>query len=111
MKRSLLCAVLVVGMTGPAMAAYLNGHQLLEKCQGEGTDQSICIGYVEGVADTLIWNTIDGFRACIPAGVTAQKAKDITVAWLKANPPKRRYNANTLVAAALSEALPCKKRP
>ncbi len=113
MKRLLLCAVLVVGMAGPAGAAnvFLDGNQLLAHCQNASSVQkAVCFGYVQGVADALNYkNPVDTFHACITTpGVTVQRVTDIAVAWLEANPSKRHHAAHGLVAAALQEAFPCK---
>jgi len=108
MKRLLLCAVLVVGMAGPAAANNQDGNQLLAKCQGDTTNRGFCFGYVEGVTDALD-DPVEGFRACTPAGVTAGQVQDVVIAWLKANPTQRHLAAHSLVALALSEAFPCKK--
>ncbi len=108
MKRLLLCAVLVDGMAGPAVANYWDGNQLLAKCQGDTTNRGFCLGYVEGVADALD-DPVEGIRACIPIGVIGGQVNDVVITWLKANPSKRHYAAHSLVAAALSEAFPCKK--
>ena len=112
MKRLLLCAVLVVGMAGPAAAVFLSGNhfqdanQLLAKCQGDIIKHAVCLDYVEGVVDTLV--KFRG-RTCIPPSVIAKQVMDITVAWIKANPSKRHFSASTVVVIALSEAFPCKK--
>jgi len=112
MKGLLLCAVLVVGMAGPAVggATFKDGNKLLAHCQADDPGWLICDGYVKGISDALDGNPIDGFRACLPTGVIiGRQVKDIAIAWLKANPQYRHFSAATLVAEALSEAFPCKK--
>ncbi len=111
MKRLLLCAVLVVGMAGPAGAAtmFKSGNRLLALCQGNNTpEQNVCLGYLQGVADVLGEDSVGGWRACIPLNVTVAQVEDIVVPWLKANPSKRHYTASSLVALALEKAFPCK---
>jgi len=110
MKRLLLCAVLVVGMAGPAGAVriFKTGNNLLAVCQDDAK-QLVCYGYVQGIADTLGANPIAGWRACLATNVTVGQVTDIVVAWLKANPQARHLAAHSLVAQALEEAFPCKK--
>ena len=110
MKRLLLCAVLVVGMTGPAGASFIDGNKLLARCQNKTDtyDQAYCLGYIIGVADVLEGKgTVQGFRACFPDNIVQGQAFDTVIAWLKANPSVRHFSANELVAVALSKAFPC----
>ena len=108
LKRLLLCAVLVIGMGGSAMAGSLTGNGLLTFCENDATSM-VCKGYLQGVHDTLEQNAINGMRACIPDSVTLDQRRDVVVSWLKANPSLRRVNASSLVAQAWGQAFPCKK--
>jgi hypothetical protein len=88
-------------------ANFLNGSDLLEKCNTQL--DIVCIGYINAVAYAMNdGNAVNGFKACIPLGVTAQQIKDVAVQYLTKNPAIRNYAAAGLVAAALSEAFPCR---
>jgi len=108
MKRLLLCAVLVVGMAGPAGASVVTGNKLLTNCQSD-RGRLFCLGYMLEVADALDAAPVQGFSACKPKGITGQQVYDIVVASLEAIPQHRHLTASRLVAGALSEAFPCKK--
>jgi len=114
MKRFLLCVVLVVGMAGPAVGAYVDGNFILRTCRDktDNEKQAFCMGYVGGVSDTsdtVAASYTGAAKVCKPAGVTLPQIADLAIAWLKANPSKRHFSASTVVVIALVEAFPCKK--
>jgi hypothetical protein len=89
--------------------SYVNGNALFEYCEGgdnlRSTDSPIqwgqCWGYILGVADLA-----DGKAFCLPDAVTAGQLIDIVKIWLRDNPHKRHYSADSLVAFALKEKVP-----
>jgi hypothetical protein len=85
------------------------GNDLLGYCSTPNSSL-FCLGYVEGVADTMARNdpVLGGLRACIPAGVTGGQLRDITVKMLQDRPEIRQNNAASIVASALSTAFPCR---
>ena len=88
-------------------ANFLNGNDLLEKCNTQL--DIVCIGYINAVAYAMNdGNAVNGFKACIPLGVTARQIKDIAVRYLIKRPAAPNYVASNLVAAALSQAFPCR---
>jgi hypothetical protein len=50
---------------------------------------------------------VSGFTFCEPGGVILRQAVDIVVKWLSDHPQHRHHDADSLVAAALSEVWPC----
>jgi hypothetical protein len=108
MRKVAYWTILCILLPGHAFtASFVNGNDLLEKCNTPL--DIVCIGYIDGVAYAMNdGNAVNGFKACIPLGVTAQQIKDIAVRYLIKNPAVRIYAASSLVAAALSEAFPCR---
>jgi hypothetical protein len=69
-----------------------------------------CLGYIDGVADALDKNIINGYKACVPDGVTAGQLQDVVVQYLRLNPADRHFLAFGLVADAISKAFPCRRQ-
>ena len=108
MKRLLLCAVLVVGLAGPAMSAYFDGNYILRTCRDKTDNEkrAFCMGYVGGVSDTID-TTVRG-KLCKPEGVTLPQIVDLAIAWLENFPQHRHQNANEIIGVALINAFPCR---
>ena len=112
--RKFLLAVMVlvvVPYVPVTKAGFVNGNTLLTRCRNETDvyDQAYCLAYIVAITDTL-WgeNAVQGYRACPLGSLVQGRALDIVVSWLEAHPQHRHFSANGLVAAALSEAFPCK---
>ena len=111
MKR-LILAALIVGVISPAWGDFLDGNVLHERCQDEtgGINDGYCFGYLAGVVDAMRGR--DGrtgdITFCFQSNVSLRQVRDVVKNWLNANPQHRNYNADSLVAAALSEVWPCK---
>ena len=102
-----VCAGLV--WTAPATGAFMDGDRLLAKCNKDpGEGLAVCVGYVVGIADVLLVDSVSGHRACMSLSVMTEQAVDAVSRWLEAHPDDRRYADNGLVAEALSTAFPCK---
>jgi hypothetical protein len=87
------------------------GNALYSCCAVPTKDEtatSICIGYVDAIADVMAANAINGFSACIPLTVRNPQLLDVVNQYLRANPAERHRAAAGLVAAALSAAFPCR---
>jgi hypothetical protein len=111
---TLVTAFLNVAVGTPAHAAFETGNQLFEVCQPSADyfSQGACTGFVMAVSDAMeaaqaFNGTVARWRACVPVGITAGQAKDVTVRYLTRYPERRHLVAATLVAAALAEAFPC----
>ncbi len=113
MRKFLLAAMVLVAVpyVPVAKAGFVNGNTLLARCRNKFDvyDQAYCVAYIVAITDTLLGkNAVQGHRACPPGGIVQGQAFDIAVSWLEAHPQHRQFSANGLVAAALSEAFPCK---
>jgi hypothetical protein len=99
-------SMLMIGSAQPA--PYETGNSLLARCQGDYYDEALCLGYLEGVADTSGWlrNAI-GLASCVPAGVSVRQLKDVVVNALIAAPADRNMNADVLVTTAVIRAWRC----
>jgi hypothetical protein len=113
MTRILAAALVALAVSGPAWADILDGNILHKVCADEDNpiNQGICLGFSVGVFDAL--DDLDeipgGFKFCPPStSITGGQVSDIVTLWLANNPQYRHKNADSLVAAALSEAFPCK---
>lgn len=106
---------LVLGLTIPAAtpsyANFLTGNDLYEKCNGGNIEQMVCMGYIEGVSDSLDLARANNSRQqCVAVGVTAGQIKDVVVQYLAIHPEKRDWDAGILVISALGNAWGCKEK-
>jgi len=114
MKR----AILLIGMllafdVGAQSNAFTSGNDLMKHCSvfemGASTFyDGVCSGYVVAIADAMAINTINTFRACVPLNSTWGQIARISIKYLREHPEQLHHAAHGLVAAALSEAFPCK---
>lgn len=103
-----LTFIFSVLFSSPAWADFETGNQLHSDCSSElFYEKGICIGYIMAIADVLGSSPLYGYSTCIPSGVTAGQMRDVVQRWLNENPKERHYNADSLVAWALSDAFPC----
>lgn len=115
--RSCLLASLLLaqGFAGSAHAGFVSGMDLLQSCVPARADpvfrQKVaeCRGYVVGVADTFdCTNALMGFTWQSSSRQAGQREiVDLVVGWLRSHPEILHYEADGLVAAALSEKFPC----
>lgn len=115
-KQLLPTAFLAAALLAPvnASAGFLSGMDLLESCRPQPVDPvyrlkiAECRGYVVGIADTF--DCAVSSRGFTWNSTTTGSQHDMVekvVKWLMAHPGQLSYQANGLVAAALSEAYPC----
>lgn len=112
MKRTFVIAAILVNLPYPAPAKitnnFVSGNSLLSYCTTPiAAPSGFCSGYTQAVADALGANTVNGFRACIPAGVQGAQLKDIAIDFLRAHAANRQSGAAGLISAAFAEAFPC----
>jgi hypothetical protein len=112
MKRTFVIAAIFANLSYAASAKminnYVNGNSLLSYCTTPiAATSAFCSGYTQGIADALGGSTVNGFRACIPAGVQGAQLKDIAIDFLRAHAANRHSGAAGLVSAAFAEAFPC----
>ena len=111
MMRGIFVTAAFAGLVwaAPASGAFMDGDRLLAKCNEDpGEGLAVCVGYIAGIADVLLEDSVRGRRACMSLSVMTEQAVDAVRRWLEAHPDDRRYAANGLVAEALSAAFPCK---
>jgi hypothetical protein len=94
----------------------LSGTNLYDDCATKADDPNalvratLCMGYISAITDSLSFgNSINGLRACIPAGVDMNQIVDISKAAIKSQPERRHLVASILLAEALSRSFPCRK--
>ena len=111
--RLLLIASCLSMLAGSATAgvSFGNASKLLEDCSSmtDPVPYTHCLGYITGVADALAYGAqIGSFKVCIPAETSEGEVQDVAISWLKDHPKAGDYSAVTVVAAALSQAFPCR---
>lgn len=112
----LLAALSVIAACSvpPAEAGFVSGADLLDICSPSRIDPvyrlkvAQCRGYVIGVADTFdCVNPTIGYTWNSETETSQEALVGVVVKWLQDNPGNLRYQANGLVAAALSTEFPC----
>jgi hypothetical protein len=106
---ALVIAVMSVSTGARTAPGSADGNALYEHCQSSIVSlQGVCVGYVMAMADILAEHEINGFKACVPRSVTIAQATDVVKQFLARYPEQRHFMARGLVAAALSQAFPCR---
>ena len=111
-----VCAVVSMTPIEEARSGYLSGSDLLESCKPRVIDAvyrlkvAECRGYVVGVADTFDCSrAVIGVRWNSRIVVSQEELVNTVIRWLNAHPRQLHYQADGLIAAALSEAFPCSR--
>jgi len=115
MTGRILGAIVGLAMFAPAVSGaqtIVDGRTLKARCATiQLTNPSgglACRGYVGAVADILSdGNRVNGYRACLPDGVTRGDLVKVVRGWLDGHPDLLRSKAHLLSAQALSERYPC----
>jgi hypothetical protein len=97
--------------TSAGIAGYFkDGNDILRACTAAMGDPqfAVCNGYLEGIADVLESNVINGFRSCVPEAATSGQLKDVVNQFLRVNAARRHLAAAGLVANAFAAAFPCR---
>lgn len=120
MPRALayLTGVAALGLfSGPVHAGFYSGDELLDVCAADRDNPGYfektyeCVAYIAGAVDAF--NTTreaNKLKSCIPAKVTINQLKSVTVTYLQNNPVDRKGSASRMVFAATRKAWPCKKK-
>ena len=103
-----LAPLALIALSPAAGAGFESGTTLLEKCGGGEAEKAACSGYILAIADVLAEGPHFGWRACAPEGVPAGQVEKAVVRWLGKNSLILHYEADGLVAKALSDAFPCR---
>ena len=106
----LVCLALVCLAPLPAAAGqFMDGNKLLVLCTSPDPYNGLeCTGYIKGVADAFIFQ-MDGAKRplCMPDRVTAKELIDVTVRWLRGNPPELSYPAVATIGIAIAKQWKC----
>ena len=115
--RCVLAAVLAAALLSPSgvAAGFVSGGDLLESCKPQPIDPVFrlkiaeCHGYVVAIADSFdCGQDARGFTWDSTTHVSQRDLVAAVVTWLGKHPRQLGYQANGLVAAALSETYPCR---
>ena len=115
-KHLLLAASVVLALLVPhaAVAGMVTGKELLDICHPLPVDPVFrlkvaeCRGYVVAIADSSSCNHKNlEFKSNTANSKSQRELVDNVVAWLRTHPATLTYQADGLVAAALSDAYPC----
>jgi hypothetical protein len=101
---------------GEGRADYLHGQGLNEICSAD----EYCLEpmprlyrrrlrrreVLDPASDKRRWYV--RLTACVPDGVSAGQLVEVVKKWLREHPENWHYGADSLVAAALQEAFPCR---
>ncbi len=114
-KTASLALILAASFRVPAAhAAFYTGEQVYTLCTAErGSKDYVentyeCIAYITGAVDAF--NTTReaaGQKSCIPAEVTIDRLRAVTVEYLRDNPESRAVSASKQVFAATRQEWPC----
>jgi hypothetical protein len=98
----LTTAVTLTVVLGSVSAQAMDGNSLWQKCLPVDS-QGFCLGYVRGVAETLM----PLVRICIPGNVTIGQLRDVALKYLQEHPEQRHKHATSLLLSAFNGAWPC----
>lgn len=104
MNRIISTTLLTLSLYAPVHAEFMTGRTLLARMNGDVTDRANAVGYIVGVADSLM-----GEISCPPHGLTsgqlAKQVKDL----LEANPDKLMASADVFVHSVMLQ-WPCSRK-
>lgn len=103
MKSIAIASILAISMS--AHAEFKDGNKLLSEMNGDFGLKMNSIGYVTGVADSLM-----GITFCGPATITAGQVYDMTKQYLEQFPADRHNSADRIINHVLKAAWPCAKK-
>jgi len=103
--RKLILTILFLGFPIIAFGYWRTGNNLKTECGNPNSlfERSLCLGYIQGVADVFKDTSI-----CFPKGVTPGQMESIVIKYLNEYPDRLHYSADSLVLDALGKAFPCK---
>jgi Rap1a immunity proteins len=105
-RLAFVVVILALALWPRAARAY-DGNELLRMCNDPNpTNSGFCLGYTNGVSDTLETFNV----ACLSLGVTTGQVRDIVIKYLRDHPDQRHHNADFLATRALLVAFPCEDK-
>ena len=110
MRRFLLLATLLSG-TCWAQSIMDSGNAFLSNCSKKDAMGLVCISYVSGVTDGIMFGQVkpdgSGIDFCVPQGATREQVFDVVMKFLRDNPAHRDLATVALIQWALKDAFPC----
>ena len=108
-KRLLLIgAILAFVPAHGARAYYVTGNDLLRMCSGSATEQSQCIGYLQGYLDMMqIKLYRSGHSPCPPPGTRIEDMRDAVIRYLHRFPKGHDLMAPSIIGAAIGTTWTC----
>lgn len=109
-QKWLILGLVITGFFCPAtVQAYGANQQLKVFCSSpHDLDYGYCAGFVTAIADIMISNSVEGYRACNHNLVQSQQLVDIVRKAFRQTPAGvTAPHERTVIAKALSEAFPC----
>jgi hypothetical protein len=104
MKRALGVTLLTLSMYAPVHAEFMTGRTLLARMNGDATDRANAVGYIIGVADSMM-----GTYSCPPHGLTSGQLASEVRKVLIDNPDKLMASADVFVQSVMLQ-WPCSKK-
>lgn len=112
-KTMAVILLLIASATAQNRGTYVSGNQLHDFCKAvslrdgghtlnsyQYEEASLCVGYIQGVADAQDTD--------IPDHVKADEVVHVVIKFLEAHPDSWHYNAASVVLAAFRDAYPKK---
>ena len=100
-----MLAAFLVGLTAPALAAYISGTEIYDKyVSSKPTDTYYCLAYITGSFDQL-----EDYEECecVPSNASVGQIKDVVIAYLQKFPQSRHFSAASLIRNSINYAF-CK---
>lgn len=112
---ALIAGVLALVSVTAHAQIVTDGNSLKQRCAtvqiAAPTAGLGCRGYIGAVADVMAdGNAIYEHRACLPAAVKREAVVKTVKVWLANHKKDLHRRASALIAEALAEAYPCKKK-
>ena len=104
MRRILSTTLLSVSLYAPVHAEFMTGRTLLARMNGDATDRANAVGYIIGVADSMM-----GTHSCPPHGLTSGQLASEVRKVLIDNPDKLMASADVFVQSVMLQ-WPCTKK-
>ena len=105
---ALLVAPIQTAQAKSNEAAHFSGTELYAMCASKyDTDYGYCAGYVSAIANTMLTESVSGYRACNLTQARSQEFVDVYTSYADIFRDKLDGEARDTVAAALARAFPC----
>lgn len=106
----LLALLLLASQPAHADTSAFTAADIYKMCVSKyDTDYGFCTGYVSAVANTLLTESIGGYRACNHGTVRSQQFVDIFKKYAESSGAPLSDAANHSIAASIARAFPCRQ--